>query len=163
MEIRYITPEDSLAELSSIYERSWKYAYRGIIPQNYLDSIPEGRWAGSLSRPGLQSLVMLDKGRLIGTAAICPSRWESFPDWGEIVSIYFLPEYMGKGLGGQLLDRCIGELTAQGFQRILLWVLEENHRARRFYERHGFALSDSFMDDLIGGKPLREVLYTYHK
>ena len=163
MEIRYVTADDSLREISRIYERSWKYAYRSIIPQDHLDSIPEGRWANSLSRPGMQNLVMLDSENIIGTAAISPSRWEDHPDCGEIVSIYFLPEYIGKGLGGLLLDRCIRELNAQGFDRILLWVLEENLRARRFYARHGFALTDCFMDDCIGGKPLREVMYIYQK
>ena len=50
MEIREILPSDDRRELSRIYEESWKSAYRGIIPQAYLDSIPEGRWAGALER-----------------------------------------------------------------------------------------------------------------
>ena len=44
MEIRFADKNDDLLEISGIYERSWKYAYKGIIPQNYLDSIPAGRW-----------------------------------------------------------------------------------------------------------------------
>ena len=42
MEIRYLTPEDDPLAVSNIYESSWKYAYRGIVPQSYLDSIPAG-------------------------------------------------------------------------------------------------------------------------
>lgn len=45
MEIRYMIPADDKMEISKIYEESWKYAYKGIIPQDYLDSIPKGRWS----------------------------------------------------------------------------------------------------------------------
>ena len=133
MEIRYVRPDDSLLAISNIYERSWKYAYH----------------------------VLLENGRIIGTAAICKSRWENYSDYGEIVSIYFLPEYIGKGYGTFLLKKCVDELKKLGFDRILLWVLEENSRARRFYERNGFTCSGEYMNDTIGGKELKEVMYTY--
>ena len=142
MEIRYVRPDDSLLAISNIYERSWKYAYQNIIPQDYLDSIPTGRWANSITKNGMNNLVLLENGRIIGTAAICKSRWENYSDYGEIVSIYFLPKKLG-------------------FDRILLWVLEENSRARRFYERNGFTCSGEYMNDTIGGKELKEVMYTY--
>lgn len=45
MEIRYIMPIDDRRMISKVYEESWRSAYKGIIPQEYLDSIPEGRWA----------------------------------------------------------------------------------------------------------------------
>lgn len=44
MEIRFIAPTDDRSEISRVYEESWKFAYKGIVPQSYLDSIPEGRW-----------------------------------------------------------------------------------------------------------------------
>lgn len=43
MEIRYITLEDNAFEISAIYEKSWRCAYRNIIPQDFLDSIPAGK------------------------------------------------------------------------------------------------------------------------
>ena len=46
-----------------------------------------------------------------------------------------------------------------GFRRILLWVLEENMRARRFYENNGFVCTEVFRNDNIGGRALREVMY----
>ena len=45
MEIRYLNNSDDPMQVSAIYEQSWKCAYKGIIPQSYLDSIPEGKWA----------------------------------------------------------------------------------------------------------------------
>ena len=161
MEIRYINQEDDLFEISNIYESSWKFAYKDIIPQDYLDSIPKGRWANSITKKGMNNLVLIENGIVLGTASFCESRWEKYSNYGEMVSIYFLPDYIGKGYGNHLLNKCMEELKSFGYSKLLLWVLEDNSRARRFYEKNGFISSDEYIDDNIGGKDLREVMYTY--
>ena len=60
------------------------------------------------------------------------------------------------------MKRCIEELKRLGFDRILLWVLEDNIRARKFYEKNGFVCSDEYLNDNIGGKEIREVMYSYN-
>ena len=70
---------------------------------------------------------------------------------------------MGKGIGAMLLKECIDELELLGFTTILIWVLEDNFRARRFYEKHGFIKTEEYMNDVIGGKELREVMYLRRK
>ena len=161
MEIRYLLPKDALFEISSIYERSWKFAYKNIIPQEFLDSIPEGKWADRISEKGINSLVVIEDGSPVGTASFSRSRWKQYSDYGEIISIYFLPEYIGKGYGKHLLSKCVEELKRLGFCNILLWVLEDNHRARNFYEKNGFVCSGEYRIELIGGKELKELLYVY--
>lgn len=74
MEIRYITKEDNPLEISKIYESSWKFAYRDMIPQNYLDSIPAGRWADRIHSTGQSNLVLIENGMMIGTASFGKSR-----------------------------------------------------------------------------------------
>ena len=64
MEIRPLREADSRLELSRIYEESWKFAYRGIVPQAYLDGIPAGRWAKTLDGSGWESLVLAEGERL---------------------------------------------------------------------------------------------------
>ena len=160
MEVRRMTQEDDLSEISNIYEESWRYAYRDIVPQSFLDSIPKGRWSGRIIREGFYNLILTHNNRPVGTACYCRSRWEKYSDYGEIATIYLLPEYIGKGNGASLLKKCIDELKILGYDKILLWVLEDNHAARHFYEKHGFVCSEEFMDDNIGGKTLREVMYT---
>ena len=90
MEIRYIHPADSRPAISRVYEKSWKYAYQGIIPHAYLDSIPEGRWADNLDRSGLHTLLCVDGGSIVGTSSFCRSRWAQYDGWGEVVSIYLI-------------------------------------------------------------------------
>lgn len=159
MEIRKLSPDDDRNALSRVYEESWKHAYRGIIPQDYLDGIPRGQWAASADKPSVSTLVMFEEGEMIGTSSFCPSRFEDMAGWGEIVSIYILPDFMGKGYGKQLFEEVLRGLKETGFRDIFLWVLEENTNARGFYERQGFVPNGKYFDDNIGGKPLREIMY----
>ena len=78
MEIRYITPADDKMTISKIYEESWKYAYKGIIPQDYLESLPEGRWVANLENSNWGTLVCVDSGRIVGTSSFCESRFNQF-------------------------------------------------------------------------------------
>lgn len=162
MEIRHIRPNDDRFAISRIYEESWKYAYQGIVPQAYLDSIPAGQWASKLDQEGIGTLVAVEDRKLIGTSSYCKSRWEEFSGDGEIISIYFLPQYMGRGYGSKLLHAAVEELQKRGFSDIFLWVLEENQRARKFYEKCGFVLAEYDMEHEIGGKILRELRYCYN-
>lgn len=159
MEIRRLCSEDDRNALSRIYEESWRFAYKGIIPQDYLDSIPKGQWAASADKPNISTLVLFKDGEMIGTASFCPSRFEDMAGWGEVVSIYLLPDFMGKGYGKMLFAEAVRGLEEMGFRDIFLWVLEENTNARRFYEKQGFVPNGKYLDDNIGGKPLREIQY----
>ena len=108
-----MAPGDDKAAISRIYEASWRSAYRGILPQDYLDSIPAGYWVPYLEQAGRNVLVMEEDGQLIGTASYCASRDPSLPEYGEVVSIYLLPDWQGMGYGRLLLDAAIAELAAR--------------------------------------------------
>ena len=159
MEIRSIIKNDDLFQVSRIYETSWRYAYKEIVPQEFLDGISAGQWVDRIKQKGRSSLLLTERGQPVGTASFSRSRWEEYGDWGEIISLYLLPDFMGKGYGRALLEACVERLREQGFRRILLWVLEENHRARNFYEKAGFLSSGVYKWDNIGGKDLRELMY----
>ncbi len=158
VEIRAICPEDDRLAVSRVYEESWRYAYRGIVPQDYLDGIPRGRWACQPDEPGLRALVLTEGGEIAGVSSFGPSRFPDLAGWGEVVSLYLLPEYMGKGYGARLLSAALEELKGMGFREAFLWTLKENRRARRFYERQGFRLRDETVIE-IGGAALKEVQY----
>lgn len=57
---------------------------------------------------------------------------------GEIASFYVLPSEWRRGTGRRLGGRALVEARARGFAEVMLWVLETNARARRFYESLGF-------------------------
>lgn len=142
LEIHYITKSDDRLAISKVYEKSWKYAYQGIVPQDYLDGIPEGQWASHIEQADRENLVMVQDGVIIGTSGFGKSRMEEMNGFGEIISLYFLPEFMGKGYGRLLLQAVVSELKKMGFDKVFLWVLEENHNARHFYEKCGFVQAE---------------------
>ena len=139
MEIRPIAPQDDRMAISRVYETSWRHAYRGVIPQDYLDGIPRGRWSTAIDAPGRETLLLLDGESIVGVCSFGASRLARLAGWGEIISIYLLPESMGKGFGTRLFRAALSALERQGYRDVFLWVLEENRVARRFYERMGFA------------------------
>ena len=159
MEIRYIDSSDDKMKISKIMEDSWKYAYRGIIPQEFLDKIPRGHWSNRLESPGLYTMVCIKDGEYIGTASFGRARIDNCSDFGEIISIYLLPEYIGKGYGIKIMDSVINELRIHEYKEVILYVLEENTRARKFYERYGFELCNDDKEVIIGGKKLSAVRY----
>jgi RimJ/RimL family protein N-acetyltransferase len=161
MQIRRMDDGD-LEEVSRIYALSWKFAYRDIVPRHYLDALSEDAWVPRLKNSRFSALVMLDGDEYIGTSSFGAGRDADLPGWGEIVSIYLLPEYIGKGYGGRLFRAVLDELESSGFKSVFLWVLRENTRARAFYEKFGFAESGSEKPIVIGGKELIEVRYILH-
>ena len=161
MEIRYISNTDSRNEISRIYEEGWKYAYKRIVPQEYLDAIPEGFWAKCFDDPGVYTLICIENGGIVGTSSFSKSRYEQYPDSGEVISIYFLPEFIGRGYGSKLMRTVLDELKKQGFKEAFLWTLEDNIRARQFYEGIGFSCTEDYMDITVGGKSLTEVRYFF--
>lgn len=161
MEIRYITKSDNRTAISKVYEESWKYAYKNIVPQDYLDRISQGQWATHIEQEDRKNMVVVQDGIIIGTSGFGKSRMAEMNGFGEIISIYFLPEYMGKGYGRLLLQTVVRELKEMGFDKVFLWVLEENHNARQFYEKCGFEQTMRCLSSNIGGKELKEVQYIY--
>ena len=58
----------------------------------------------------------------------------------ELYALYVRPAWWSTGTGRALMERVLARTSAAGFLSISLWVLQDNRRARRFYERAGFAL-----------------------
>lgn len=157
MLIRQMKKEE-IDDVGRIYSLCWKSAYKGIVPQDYLDEITEKRWSFLADNPS-KSYVLLDDGKYIGTSSVSPARDEKMSGWGEVISIYLLPEHFGKGYGKALFDFTINELKNRGFDKIYLWTLKKNDRARRFYEKNGFVHDGNTMLCEVGGEPLTEVRY----
>ena len=159
MEIRFVTGEDDLKEISGIYEKSWRQTYKGMLPSGYLKRIPEGNWADRINHFGSRSMVAVSGGEYIATISFGATRIAGYEGSGEVFSIYILPQYTGKGIGKMLMDRAVSELKAMGFTRVVLFALDKNVIARRFYEKYGFTASGDMMKKKFGHKMVTEVMY----
>lgn len=150
---------DEVPEVAQIYEDGWKVAYRGIMPDDYLAGVRAEQWIPLLTEFPDASLVLRVDGRPVATATIGPARDESRAGWGEIMSIYVRPEYVGKGYGKTLLRHAVTVLRGRGFDRIYVWTLEKNRNARAFYEREGFSYNGDLIEIELGGAKLIEFRY----
>lgn len=162
MEIRKITKDDDFEVIGNIYSCSWKTAYRGIVPQEYLDSLGGSRWSNVLKDSGHDAYVVMDGDKCVGSSSICAARDKNMAGWGEVISIYLLPEYFGSGYAKPLFDCAVNALREKGYADIYLWVLEENVSAQKFYEKQGFHKNGDTAPITIAGKDLIEVRYVKH-
>ena len=123
---------------------SWRATYRGMVPDGYLDRLSveerEARWREALVG-GSQCVLVAEGGDgVIGFASFGPSRdADAGADVGEIPAIYVEPSAIGTRVGRALFEAATSALREAGYRRATLWVLEANERARRFYERAGWA------------------------
>lgn len=128
-----------------MHVRSWQAAYRGQIPDDYLDSLSTERRAGTwkeiLGRelPDTGVFVLEGGGEVLGFVHVSPSRDADAPaSTGELTAIYLAPESWGCGGGRLLMSVAMSSLRAAGFHRATLWVLDSNAAARGFYEHAGW-------------------------
>ncbi|HZQ16466.1 MAG TPA: GNAT family N-acetyltransferase [Gaiellaceae bacterium] len=138
MDVRLATDVDAEA-IETIRVRGWQAAYRHVYPVEDLDAleVDAGRWHARLAAPpeGWTTVVAVDGRRVLGFATVGPSRDED--DLGELYAIYVDPGEWSTGAGRALLQRA-EELLAAEYEEATLWVLDENPRARRFYEAFGW-------------------------
>jgi len=140
MEVRGATAADAEA-IGAVQERGWQVAYRNIFPAAELARggfIQVERWRDRLANPppGWSTFVVERGGSVIGFASVGPSRDEE--GLGELYAIYVDPDAWSTGAGRALIERCEATLAGR-YDEATLWVLEDNPRARAFYERGGWA------------------------
>lgn len=157
--VRRLEEGDDLAAVARVYVRSWRHAYRGIVPQGFLDSLSEGFWQLGLAKDIERTFIACEGGEAVGVCTYGPARCEALTGWGEVVSLYVLPDRARRGAGTALLEAALEALRGEGFERAYLWVLADNASARAFYERRGFKLIERENVVEVAGERLREACY----
>ncbi len=129
--IREARPHEAGA-LAAIQRDASLAALADIFPPELypypLDDVTR-RWEESLADGGVTVLVAEENGTAAGVAG-CRREW--------LDGLYVLPQWWGRGVGRALHDEVLDRLRAEGCGRCHLWVLEDNGRARTFYERLGW-------------------------
>jgi ribosomal protein S18 acetylase RimI-like enzyme len=158
--VRPGTPEDAAA-IARVQDRGWRVAYAHVFPPEALAAlaIDAGRWRARLTAPphGWATFVADGDGGVAGFVAVGPSRDDDAV--GEVYAIYVDPDRWGDGVGRALLERGVEALTTRGFREATLWVLEDNPRARRFYEAAGWAADGARKHEPYLGVDVAEVRY----
>ena len=128
--------DDEIRGKAYVHWKAWHEAYPGLVSDEYLDKLTLEKcekmaysWTDNL-------IVAKDNGRVIGFVGF-GDRGDEAPGIGEIFAMYVLSEYYGTGVAQKLMEAGLRQL--EGYPKVCLWVLRENKRAIRFYEKCGFS------------------------
>ncbi len=156
--LRTMTVDDADV-LGRLNMMSWRFAYRGIMPDEVLDGLDDKtsaeRWRTNIAkrRPDVRNVVAVDDdGAVRGFCTTGQVRDDDLNDTCvELYGIYVWPDDIGSGIGRQMIIEALEHARASGFHEMVLWVLTDNALARRFYEAAGFEV-----DERAGQKEFRD-------
>ncbi|RZU52137.1 ribosomal protein S18 acetylase RimI-like enzyme [Krasilnikovia cinnamomea] len=145
--------------VGALHFRSRRSAYAGLFsPEalNHGSPTALGEWWAERWRWEREThrLTVADAdGELVGFTYLGPT-----PDPGvtELYAIHVAPERVGRGVGRLLMLDALPHLGA----RAVLWVLDGNTRARRFYERGGWVPDGATRDQPMGSETARQLRYS---
>ena len=171
------------AQIAAVQREAWFAAYEGVIAPEVIDRVttPDNgaRVRQSFrTRPWQRMLVAVDPAAVdpaasgtVGYASFGPEMDVLNAPWphpltadgeggrvAELYALYVRPAWWSTGTGRALMEKVLARSAAAGYRSITLWVLRDNQRARRFYERAGFA-PDGATNVLTGLGGVIEVRY----
>lgn len=154
-----VKPMETEAEIKSkayVHWRSWHEAYADLVSQEYLDRLTLEKCEEIAFKWSKNILIAKDADHVIGFVGY-GDREKDDPETGEIFALYVLSEFYGKGVAQQLMNAALEQLKS--YPQICLWVLKENKRAIRFYQKCGFvADGEELIVSNLGAAEIRMVL-----
>jgi GNAT superfamily N-acetyltransferase len=152
--IRQATPDEAEA-VARVQVETWQAAYAHVLPRERLLGLSVADRAETWKRT--PPLVAEVNGEIVGFVSVGRSR-DADGD-GELYAIYVLPEHWGAGVGRALIEAGETRLRELGHGRASLWVLEDNPRARNFYETAGWSTDGTTRPIELVGNLVPEIRY----
>ena len=162
MTVRVATAADADA-IGRVQVETWRAAYRGLMPDEAIAQFDvaerQRMWHEGLSRgprPGSATFVAEVDGEVAGFVSVGACRDEA--GLGELYAIYLHPSCWDRGVGRALIERAEESMRSSGFAEAILWVMEGNERAERFYRAAGWK-QDGRKVDTFQGAEVPELRY----
>ena len=153
--------------IALLHAHSWQSAYRGILSDEFLQGpLRENRrvlWHARLAEADrADQFVLVEElgGAIRGFACVF---LEADPEWGSLLdNLHVVPDLKGQGLGRQLMSAVAQRvLLSNPHGRLHLWAYEQNHAARRFYERLGGVNTLSHTEPALDGTEVNAIRYCW--
>ena len=144
--IRRAIPGDEQV-LAYIQTESWKAAFAGILSPEELERCTdiqkaEQMYHSVLRREGCTMVIELVDDHPHCIAAWGTNRCGLGDAVGELICIHSLQNNWAKGYGSAMMEYVLTQLQQAQYESVILWVFEDNKRARKFYEKHRFELTE---------------------
>jgi GNAT superfamily N-acetyltransferase len=166
--VRFAIRQAVLADADGIaraHTASWRTSYRGL-PEAVLAQIEveqrAASWRGVLADHSRLALVAYDVSHHDIVGLCDAGRGRRDPTTGEVYRMYLEHHARRHGLGREMFDRVTDWLRAQNFRSLVIWVLDNNHHARRFYEAMG-GRAERRVASSVSGFPVVELAYVWDR
>jgi GNAT superfamily N-acetyltransferase len=159
--VRWAELSDAPA-IARVHVATWRTAYRGLLPDDFLASLSEAsyadRWKRGIGDITTRVFIAEDETGPVGFASCGPERAGEDGFGGELYALYVVDHAQRQGHGRELVRAVVGGLRELGFEDMIAWVLRDNSSARGFYERLGGCLIRA-QPTTIGPALVHEVSY----
>jgi ribosomal protein S18 acetylase RimI-like enzyme len=133
--------QDDAEAIARVHVATWRSAYRGVLPDDFLASLSEANYAERWRRvigDGSNSVQVIEQPEgIAGFASGGRERAGESGFAGELYAIYVLDIAQRQGHGRELVRAVAGALREMKLKDMIVWVLRDNASARQFYERLG--------------------------
>jgi len=145
------TPEE-IEGKSLVHWQMWREAYDDFLPAEFQETMTLERCRLFSQKYPENTLIAMDGLKVVGFISYGNFRDETIQA-GEIIALYVLKDYYGKGIAQKLVKAAL--IALDYFSEIFLWVLKDNKRAIAFYQKIGFTF-DGQEKILELGKPMKK-------
>ncbi len=155
---------DDIEQIVDIGIKDWKKVYKGIIDDEILDNLDRNKkidkWR---KKPTMDNVIVAEKDReVLGYCSYSYNAiYENTEIDSEILALYVDYEKINNGIGKKLMRYVMKDLKDKKKSKLILWCLEKNENARKFYEKMGGRLITVEKYFEIEGKKYKEVGYIY--
>jgi ribosomal protein S18 acetylase RimI-like enzyme len=165
--MKYRKAKSNEAEaIANIHAQSWQVAYRGILTDAFLDhEVLENRlkiWTERFSHPAKNEFICVAVEKQVLKGFVCMYGNDD-AQWGTLVdNLHVSPELKGQGIGKRLMQEAAKWVSKKyPNSGLYLWVYEDNHEARRFYEKMGGKNVESQIYDNADGGSANTLRYAW--
>ncbi len=146
--IKAMESDEEIYGKAYVHYKSWHETYTNLIDSEYMNNITLDKCEIIAHKWRENILIAKDGERVIGFVGYGTYRDETLPEHGEVYAIYVLEEYHGLKVGYALMNAALEKLT--DYKKIAVWVLKDNNKAIRFYQRYGFRFDGTDTEIMLG-------------
>lgn len=146
--IKEMESEEEIKGKAYIHYKSWHETYTSLVDTEYMSGITLEKCEKIAHKWQENILIAKDGEKVIGFVGYGTYRGANLPEHGEVYGIYVLEEYHGLKVGYALMNAALNILS--DFKKIAVWVLKDNNKAIRFYERYGFRFDGTDTEIMLG-------------
>src|SRR5579863_7394875 len=153
--------EQDKVNVARVHVRSWQVGYEGLIEADVLSHMKAedraARYTFGDGGPNAPLTIVATEGDEILGFSMCGATLDDkMTDIGELFALYVDPNFWGQGVGRLLMLNARKHLREMSFVTGILWVLEGNQRATRFYEKDGWSSDGQSREEVLWGATVIE-------